>query len=189
MLITSVSVINYLRILQSGCEKELRVIRKLNEKRISNLFITNTCLFRNIKPISGENIITDEIKNNILEGRILLILLDKFECNKCQENELIRLNSVRQILSEKGIEVLGLITQSQKDVVIRQRKISKINFPIYWVEDGSFFNNLAVHKEFPQILLVSNNIILSAFIPVPQDDKFSEDFYRDLLSRIAYNSI
>lgn len=123
------------------------------------------------------------MRKNIFQKKSLVILLDKFKCSKCQENELKRLDSLKIIFESKAISVFGITSKSQKDVVIRQKKLSKITYPIYWVEDSVFYN-LNTNQIFPQILFVSDNTILSSFIPISKDDEFSEYYYRALIERL-----
>lgn len=182
LLLLALSLFNLWRITKTGYEKDFENFKEINEKRVSSLMISNTIIKRKISPISGQNIITKEMCYNLLRDTSLVILLSTFKCNECQEKELVRLNSFRKIMGSKGVNVIGITIKSEVDAVIRQRKITKIDFPIYWIDDDSFYNNIAFHKEFPQILLITDNIIVSGFIPVPLDSSFSENYFNKIIN-------
>ena len=173
--------LNLLRITNSGYESELEKLKEVNEKRVSSLLVSNSITKRLIVPVYGENILNHKINNNLLKDTCLVILLSTFKCNQCQENELKRLNSLKNIFGSNGVNVIGITIKSERDAVIRQQKITKINFPIYWVNDDSFYN-ISFYDEFPQILFIVNNVIVSGFIPVPFDDGFSEDYLSKLIN-------
>ncbi len=111
-------------------------------------------------------------------------MLSDFKCDRCQLNELKRLLKIEKELKSKGVDIIGITTRDKTDILISQRKIIHIDFPLYFIPDSIFYNELAFSKEFPQIIFVSDGIISSAFKPVVKDDKFSEDYYASLLSRI-----
>lgn len=183
LLISFTALLNYLRVNNISYDNEIEKIRNQNKKRITSLLLSNTLINRRINGIKCKNIISDEIKQNIFRNNSLVILIDKFKCSKCQENELRRLDSLKLYFESKGLNVLGITSKSQKDVVIRQRKLLKITYPIYWAEDSVFYN-LNIVQKFPQILLVSDNIILSTFFPIVKDDEFSKLYYTDFISRM-----
>jgi len=176
LIIVAFSFFNLWQITKRGYQKDIEYIKNINEKRISSLLVSNTIDERSINSVSGENIITQEKRSNLFQDTSIVILLSTFKCDKCQEKELERLNSLKEIFNGKGIKIIGITTKSKIDVVIKQIKISKIDFPIYWTDDDSFYNNIAFDKEFPQILLIANNMIISGFIPIPQDDEFSKNY-------------
>lgn len=182
LLILFATLLNYLRVNNINYDNEIKNIESQNKKRITSLLLSNTSINRRINDIKCKNIITNDTIKNIFQNSSLIIFLDKFRCSKCQENELRRLDSLKLYFESKGINVLGITSKSQKDVVIRQRKLLKITYPIFWAEDSVFYN-LNIIKRFPQILLVSENIVLSNFFPIAKDDEFSKIYYNDIVNR------
>jgi hypothetical protein len=75
---------------------DLEKFKGINEKRISSLMVSNTISKRKRNPVIGDNIITHEICDNLFKDITLVILLSTFKCNKCQEKELERLNSLKK---------------------------------------------------------------------------------------------
>ncbi|MGQ9798055.1 MAG: hypothetical protein ACUVRG_02005 [Ignavibacterium sp.] len=94
------------------------------------------------------------------------------------------MNKLKNEIDTSRIEIIGLTTDTHKYEVLIQRKITKINFPIYIVED-SVFSRIAIDKkQFPQILFIDDKFILSGFLPIPKDDQFSEEYFSNILSKI-----
>lgn len=182
LLLISIILFNLWNITKSSCQKENTLSKEINEKRIASLMTSNIVDIRKIKLSSGENIVTRERKDDLLKETTLAILLSEFKCNKCQEKELKRLDSLTEKMDENGINVIGITTKAKKYTVAIQRKILKLDFPIYWVDD-EIFNDISIADEYPQIIYVGNNIIQSGFIPVPMDNEFSEMFYSELLKK------
>jgi len=184
LILVSIFLLNFLKVRKINGENELKTINKLDDKRLSHLMISNNVLHRKLKPITGRNIITDQLDANLLSRQALLILLDQFKCDKCQEKELIRMNKLRNKIDTGRIKIIGLTTKTHKYEVLRQRKVTKIDFPIYVVEENTF-NNLAIDKkQFPQIIFIDNQFILSGFLPISKDDQFSEKHFSDILLKI-----
>lgn len=183
LLISFVVTLNFLRTNIVSNDNEIESINNLYKKRINSLLISNTSFQRRLNDFKCRNIITGETRQNIFQNNSLIILLGKFKCSKCQENELKRLDSLKLIFEAQSLDVFGITSKSQKDVVIRQKKILKITYPIYWVEDSVFYN-LNIIQRFPQLLHVSDNIILSTFFPIVKDDEFSKLYYTDFISRM-----
>lgn len=184
LILVSIFLLNFLKVTKINGENELKIINQLNDKRLSHLIITNNVLNRKLAPITGRNIITNQLNANLLSRQALLILLEQFKCDKCQEKELIRMNKLMSNIDTSRIKIIGLTTKNNEDEVLRQRKVTKINFPIYIVE-GNTFNNLAIDKkQFPQIIFIDNQYIQSGFLPIPKDDQFSEIYFSDILLKI-----
>ena len=184
LLIVTVTFVNFWNITKKGCAKDNIKCKEINEKRISSLFLSTTILKRQIETVSGKNVITNKETEGILKDTTLVILLSDFKCGKCQEKELQRLNILQKRKDLRNITIIGITTRAKKNQVSIQRKILKLDFPIYWVDDETFFNKLAFADEFPQILLVADGIVLSAFKPITMDDEFSENYYKHLINKL-----
>lgn len=182
-LLAIFTLLNLLRTNQIYHKKEIKSLQTISMKRISSLMTTNIILKRKLEPIEGQNITTLEWNKNLLKDSTLVILLYEFKCDKCQENELKRINTLYQSFSNLGINILGITTESEKDNVLRQKKTAKIDYPIYVADENDFFNIAFDKKEFPQVLFIAGNIIIAGFIPIPRDDKFSEDFYKKIINK------
>jgi len=180
-IIIIITLINIWRITNTNYQIKEELFIKINEQRIASLITSNSISNRKLIQISGENIISNKLTENLLHDSTLAILLYDFLCDKCQENELKRLDSLRVLLSPKGINIIGITTNEKKGITIRQRKIAGINFPIYWVNDEVFYKSLSFNSKYPQIIFVVNNIIISAFNPIPKDDEFSRKYYKSIV--------
>lgn len=180
LLIIVVTLFNIWNISKNGCEKDTAKCKEINEKRVSSLMASGVKDNRTINSFSGKNIITSKPNKKIIKTKTLAILLSDFKCDKCQEKELKRLNGLKEKLSKSNIEIIGITTLSKKIQVAIQKKILKLNFPIFWVDD-EIFREISIAEEYPQIIYVKNNIIQTGFIPVPLDDRFSEIYYEHFL--------
>ncbi|MBL1212912.1 MAG: redoxin domain-containing protein [Ignavibacteriae bacterium] len=186
LLLVIASLFNLWRISITSCENRQRNLEELNNKRILSILNTNTILDRRLDPIRGKNIVTDEISEIQFRDKTIAILLSDFECNLCQEKELKRLYKLKENIKRRGIKIIGITTRDKKNITARQIKITKIEFPIYWVDDNYFFEQLSSSSSYPQVIYIVNSIVVSAFIPIPKDDRFSEMFYSDLLKKLEY---
>jgi hypothetical protein len=183
LLIVAVTLFNFFTITKNSYKKDISKCKEINEKRVSSLVSSNLRDKRNIKSMNGYNIITKEKRNHLFENETIAILLSDFICNKCQEKELIRLSSLYSKSNANKINIIGLTTKSKINQVIAHRKITGIEFPIYWISKEDF-GEISFNNVYPQIIYVKENIIQSGFIPVPMDDRFSEMFYREFLKVI-----
>lgn len=174
---------NYFRTLQVHSKENFDTRESFNGKRIEYLFKSIFIVNRNLKSLNGKNIISNKDSIGILRNKSIAILLDIFKCNKCQEDELIRLNELKKGFEKRGINVIGLTTDSQRYNVIRQLKVTKIDFPVFVVEDSIFLSIVINNIEFPQIIFIENNFIIAGFIPIPEDDMFTTDFYKTILTK------
>ncbi len=188
LLLTTLLFFNFWTITKNAYEKDILKCKEINEKRIASLMTSNIVNSRIIRSFGGENIATREVENGLFQDKTLAILLSVFKCNKCQEKELRRLNVLKEKMKTKGVSVIGITMQAKKNEVAIQRKILKLDFPIYWVDDELFKKEISFENEYPQLIYVENNIILSCFIPVPMDDEFSEMFYSELLKELIKES-
>ncbi|PIQ08102.1 MAG: hypothetical protein COW71_13505 [Ignavibacteriales bacterium CG18_big_fil_WC_8_21_14_2_50_31_20] len=179
LLLTAITFFNFWQISKTGKKMDFAIDRQINEKRISSLLISNNNNKRQVEISNAENVVTNEQVTNLLKDTTLVILLTEPKCNKCQEKEIKRLNLLKK---QKNFNMIGITTQKRKNILAMQRKINKIDFPIYWIDDTTFYNNLAFDSEFPQIIYVINGKVISAFKPIPFDDEFSEKYYEELLN-------
>lgn len=178
-MIMTITLLNIWNITKKGCEQDNNKCNQINEQRISSLMSSNIVLQRRIGKVNGENIFCGVKQNNLLNTKTIVILLSGIKCDKCQEKELKRLNELKNKVEGKGIEIIGITTLRIRNQVAIQKKILKLDFPIYWIDEATF-SELSISDEYPQIIYVKDNIIQSSFIPVTLDDKFSEMYYREL---------
>jgi len=153
--------------------------KRIYEKRIASLLTSNKIENRKVMPIKVKNILTNNQKYITFADTTIIILLAKPQCDKCQEKELSRLKELR---SKKNIEIIGITIESNIALVAIQKKLNRIDFPIYYLSEEIFNNNLSFSSGFPQIIYIVNGIVQSAFKPVPLDDEFSEKYYKELLN-------
>lgn len=185
LLLFIFSLINFIRINRSVGKDVSQVVKdEKNIKRINSLLKTNSFNLRQTPLGYGEEIISKYKESNLFTEKAIVILLSEFKCDRCQEKELLRINKLKEDLKEEEIKIIGITTLEKKNEVAIQKRVLNLNFPIFWVED-TLFNQLSFIKEYPQIIYIKNNIILSGFLPIPMDGEFSEMFYNELKKVIS----
>jgi hypothetical protein len=95
-----------------------------------------------------------------------------------------RLDLFNKDFNKDKIKIFGITTSKKASSVIRQIKTNNISIPIYTINTSVFYNELAIDRNFPQLLIVINNIIVSAFKPLTFDDEFSQKYYDYLFKNI-----
>ena len=175
LFVLSIFFFNAWRISNSRHIDNVDKLESVYNKRLISLFSSNTINDRRIELIEAKDIISDKVFKVTFKDLTFAILLSEFKCNKCQEKELRRIAEVDSLIkaANKNINVIGITAKSQKNAVIRQRKILSLRFPVYCTEDKIFNSRFNFYKEFPQIIIVYNNIIQSCFFPIPIDNEFS----------------
>ncbi|MFA3782616.1 hypothetical protein ABRY23_06065 [Melioribacteraceae bacterium 4301-Me] len=184
-IIISFSLFNMWNISRTRSKEELKVEKEKNEKRISSLLQSNIVLRRNIHEVTGYEPINAKNFSIIKQDSSYLIaLLSDFDCSKCQENELLKLQKIKPQLETKGIKVVCITTKNKVNQIYSQMKFLKLNIPLYYVDDNILREQLSFDEKCPQVLLVEKGIVVSAFKPVTKDFQFSELFYERLLKKL-----
>ncbi len=184
-IVASFTLFNMWNISRTRSKEDLKVEKEKSEKRISSLLQLNLVLKRNMHEVIGYN--PTSAKNSIVikqDSSYLIALLSDFDCSKCQENELLKLQKIKPQLEKKGIKVVCITTKNKVNQIISQMKFLKLNIPLYYVDDNIFNNELSFDEKYPQILLVEKGIVVSAFKPITRDFEFSELFYEQLLKKL-----
>lgn len=186
ILVVSICILTIFNLWNIIDKQNKNTIDKIIEKyetRISSLEESNTIFERERYNFSGFNVINNEYQDGLIKKSTLLILLSEFKCNKCQENELLKLENFYAKYSDK-VNVIGATTKKMKNHVGVQARNLKINFPIYYTDDSTFTNSLSFSTNYPQLLFVKDNIVVSGFVPISKDNEFSETFYQSLTNKL-----
>jgi len=184
-----ISLFSIWRTSELRCNENFEKLTSTYEKRAASLFSSNTLLKRKLDLVRVKEIVSNNDFEISFQDTTIAILLSEFKCNGCQEKELKRMMDFGIRLKEfdKNIRVIGITAESQKNAVIRQRKTLGLSLPIYYTDDKTFYSRFNFYKEFPQIIIVQNNIIQSCFFPISFDDKFSHRFYENLETSFNMN--
>ncbi len=151
------------------------------EKRIDSFQKSDILLKRKVPEIYGIDAITGTRKKIISrDSTYLVVLLSRFDCAKCQVNELKDVNKLKNDLMSYGIKPLCITKKMvMNEILVRMRNM-KIRLPLFVVPD-SVFAKISFDIEYPQVELINKCIISSAFLPVKQDYEFSSIYYKGLL--------
>lgn len=166
-------------------DKKIASLEAKTEKRIQSLMNSNAVISRKVEAnLNAKNIIT-ESETRIInpDSTYLIALISEFDCAKCQENELLKIQEIKSDLRNLGIQTLCITIKEKVNQINVQRKFLKLDMPFYYIKDD-LFEKLSVDKKYPQILLVNKGIIVSAFKPITKDFEFSEMFYKQLLEKL-----
>lgn len=168
VFITIFTLLNY----YLSKEKPIRLNHQEKEyTKLSEKFI-------NIKfPVFG---ISDLLNRNedttfVING--VVALFSKSGCNPCQLRELKNLKKLHSKFDAK-INIKVIFWDFKNEIeILRLRKITDFSLPMYTIKNFNF-NNLFIEKPFPKIFYINNQIIKEALIPIPNNDSFSDNFYR-----------
>lgn len=173
---------NYFIISNFNYETKLMKLNSFYEKRIESLISVYDIENKNLNEVTGFEIISEVKETDLLKDTTLAILLNTFKCNKCQENEILKLDSLNRKFSTSGFNIIGITLKKKRIGIALQKKRLKIKMPIYYVADSTFLNQLAFTNEFPQIIMVKNNQIVSGIRPIVKDLKFTDLYYNKIFS-------
>lgn len=181
LILVSFSLFNLYRIRVDDLERSTKLVKELYEKRVNSLVATNIILDRKIKEIVDIN--SQKLLNE--DSTYLVILLSDFDCAKCQERELIKLDSLQSQLEIYNIKIMAITTQEKLNKSLIFKKQFDLTIPIMVVQDNVFKKELSFDTtKYPQLIFIRNRIRTLGFQPITKDYEFSEMFYSSFLERI-----
>ncbi|NMB81261.1 MAG: hypothetical protein GYA14_05535 [Ignavibacteria bacterium] len=182
LVLVCLFLINIWNISKSQLTTEIKLEKKKNEERIKTLFSSNIMKTREIKDISLYSIL-DGSKLRIInkDSTYLVILLSDFDCRKCQENELLNLQKIREQFEERGIKIICITIKEKVNKITSEMKYLRLNIPLNYVENEIYYNTFSFFDKYPQILLIANGYVTKIFKPISGDLELSKMFYDFLL--------
>lgn len=181
LILVSFSLFNLYRIRVDDLERSTKLVKELYEKRVNSLVATNIILDRKIKEIVDIN--SQKLLNE--DSTYLVILLSDFDCAKCQERELIKLDSLQSQLEIYNIKIMAITTQEKLNKSLIFKKQFDLTIPIMVVQDNVFKKELSFDTtKYPQLIFIKNGIMTLGLQPITKDYEFSEMFYSSFLERI-----
>lgn len=184
LIITCFTFYNFWTVSENQLNEKLKNEKEKNLKRILALLNSNLVLNRRIHEVEGFKLREQEkllIMNK--DSNYIVILLSHFDCAKCQEKELLKLQKLKTIFKRHSIKAICITTRSKIAEVSVQSKVIKLNLPIYYVNNDVFSYLSAVNK-YPQVLLIKKGMLITVFEPVSKDFELSEMFYNQLLKTL-----
>ncbi len=182
LILVCLILINTFNISKRQLSSEINLEKTKNEERIKNLFTSNIFKKRETKDIVLYSIL-DGNKARIInkDSTFLVILLSNFDCRKCQENELINLQNVKEKLEEKGIKIISITIRDKVNQIASQMKYLRLKIPLYYVENEMYYSTFSFFEKYPQVLLIEKGFVIATFKPIAGDLEFSKKFYEFLL--------
>lgn len=181
LILVAFSLFNLYRIRVADFERSSKLVKELYEKRVNSLFATNIIFDRKIKEIVDIN--SQKLLNE--DSIYLVILLSDFDCAKCQERELIKLDSLQSQLEIYNIKIMAITTQEKLNKSLIFKKQFDLTIPITVVQDNVFKNELSFDTtKYPQLIFIKNGIMTLGFQPITKDFEFSEVFYSNFLEEV-----
>jgi len=92
-------------------------------------------------------------------------------------------NLKNETINLKKTTILILLSNLGRNKILQYKKINKVSFPCFYLESNEI-KQYSFNDKYPQILLVKDNRVVSAFLPVPDDDEFSEWYFKTLYDKI-----
>jgi hypothetical protein len=184
-IICSLVFFNVWNISRIQLDDKEKIENDKTERRLKSLQKSNIILNRKVPEIYGYDVVTDE-KNKIIskDSTYLIALLSDFDCSKCQENELKNLHNFKKNFIDYRINILCLTRQETINRILAQMRGMNIYIPLFIISDDDF-TRLSFDIDYPQIVLINQGIIVSAFSPVKLDYDFSTYYYDELIKNLA----
>lgn len=133
--------------------------------------------FPNLKLV---DVINEKEKIINLENPTIILMLSNFGCSQCQNREL---SIYQKLFNENKINIIGVFNSHNRDMVLQLKRITNAQFDLYFGQE-EVFEKYKISVNYPQILYVVKNVVISAFQPIPEDDEFS-NWYAGLIKKKA----
>lgn len=176
LIIIVVTLINLFLNFEKSKNNSVNHIKNLDLKsiRLQTLMDSKIPLGKNFPNFSAYNIVSDKKEFKKFDELSLVLLLADYGCNRCQNRELK--NCQKLFESNDELNVVCVMNTIDRYSALRLRKVTQVKFPMF-VQDSSFFRNFSYSRNYPQLLLIHHNKINDTFLPIPEDDDFSEWFF------------
>ncbi len=182
ILLISLTIINYFRIIRNP---------RMNEKNSSSNIHTekNNTAYIKLKGIRVDNFLLKKIISNEriytdFSNLNLVVFLSNVACNPCQikELELIKVHYSELI---KKMKVWIIYIGFDEKEIYYLKKICELNDDIsLYTTNRTATNSFYSYEKYPLVLLIQDNTILNAHIPIYGDEVLSESFYKNLLKTV-----
>lgn len=181
LLLTSLNYI-YFTLNSYSQNKTETTKTKPHSYRLSSFFIAEKIIGAKVQDINVMNPVNLKNETINLKKTTILILLSNLGCSPCQNRELKNLQRLYELFDSKSINIIAVFNES-RNKILQYKKINKVSFPCFYLESNEI-KQYSFNDKYPQILLVKDNRVVSAFLPVPDDDEFSEWYFKTLYDKI-----
>lgn len=170
----AITVLNLLRV--NAEERASKSMSSINQQRLISLSTTIKIIGRTFNNLELMDV--SELKNEklLFTKPTLLIMLSDIGCSPCQFREL---KIYQKLYDSNKINVIGIFNTKNRDVVLKMKKASGAEYPLYFGDEG-LFKKFSFAEKYPQVLFVANNKIFSTFVPLSEDDEFSNWYARSI---------
>jgi thioredoxin-related protein len=134
-----------------------------------------------------------QIKNVIDNAKLitkidegLIILLSNSGCNPCQLRELKNLAKL-SVISSKRLAIMPIYIKNYNRLeALRLRKLSSFSSSLYYCDNENNLEKIFLEDTFPKIFFIKNQIIVKSLIPIPNNEEFSNRFYKNVINELHY---
>ncbi|AFH48382.1 Hypothetical protein IALB_0670 [Ignavibacterium album JCM 16511] len=144
--------------------KYLNLAEKFNDMEFPVVKIYNTV---------NDSLIMTKIRDGFI------ILISNSGCSPCQIRELKNLEDFSKGYNKVKDTYAIYVGDYNRLDALRLKKLSAVSFPICYILNN-FLSEQFLTKPFPKIFFIVNQKIKSTLIPIPDEEKFSEDFYKKI---------
>lgn len=179
ILLLLITIYNFGKIYNKGINKKINY--NYEEFRLKAKSEANKAIGKKINDFIVKNIETNmnsKIQNNSIK---IIILLSKRGCFSCFKRELKIIDELNEI------ETLGLVEEEEMSFALLLKKELKISLSVNMC-DNINFSELSFSDKYPQIIVLEKDVVISAFKPIPEDDEFSKEYYKNLVEMIEKNN-
>ena len=122
-----------------------------------------------------------------MNGRSLLVLMSKAGCNPCQIRELKNVDSLLSRINPNFSTSATAIYSydnygdwdSERMIALMLRKASQSKLP-FVLTNSSILSDFMSSSRYPMVFLLEDNMIISSFLAIPEDDIHSYRYYISL---------
>lgn len=157
--------------------EEFRQAARVQHSRASMIFIGRTF------PVGKYRDLINEIPQvSTFKGLTIIIVLSDVGCSPCQVRELRNLDTLSRNL--KGdIQMIAILNSENRREALSLKRVGMVRFPMWYGAD-SVLTSFNLSRKYPLILLLTDQTIDSAFLPVGMDDDFSKTYMQNLYSMV-----
>lgn len=172
IIIGGITLYNFITInIDNATAQNKNKIENQRLASLSNLLIKSGKRIEDLKMTDATTLKTSIVS---FKDPVLMILLSNFGCSKCQNRELENINKYIKSVANNKIKIIAVGNTNDRDILLKLKKVTQINIPMYYNNISTFIDTYKIDDKFPQYIYVVNNRVVYSFLPLQDDDKYSE---------------
>jgi len=175
IILIVITLYNYVRINSNNSDDKNK--SQLLNQRLASLSLVLGKSGEAIKDIVLTNAVKQINETVSFKEPTLVILLSNLGCSKCQNRELKNIKKYCDEISSSKIKIIAICNSTDRETILKLKKITQVNIPLYLGNVAGFIEEYKIDDIFPQYFFTFNNRVIYSFLPIAEDDKFSDWFF------------